>query len=37
MRRRKIEKAKEIEEIGSRLRSMMPWITSDKLVDTSKN
>ncbi len=35
--KRKIEKAKEIEEIGSRLRSMMPWITSDKLVDTSKN
>jgi len=35
--KRKIEKFKEIEEVGSRLRSMMPWITSDKLVDTSKN
>ena len=35
--KRKIEKSKEIEEVGARLRSMMPWITSDKLVDTSKN
>ncbi len=35
--KRKIEKSKQIEEVGSRLRSMMPWITSDKLVDTSKN
>ncbi len=35
--KRRIEKSREIEEVGSRLRSMMPWITSSKLVDTTKN
>ena len=27
----------QIEEVGSRLRAMMPWITKNKLVDTSRN
>ena len=27
----------EIEEVGEKLRSMMPWIKSNKLVDRSKN
>ena len=26
-----------IEEVGQRLRAMMPWITKNKLVDTSRN
>jgi len=26
-----------IEEVGSRLRAMMPWITKNKLVDTARN
>ena len=26
-----------IEEVGSRLRDMMPWIKSSKIVDKSKN
>jgi ketol-acid reductoisomerase len=26
-----------IEEVGSRLRAMMPWIAKNKLVDTAKN
>jgi ketol-acid reductoisomerase len=26
-----------IEEVGKRLRAMMPWITKNKLVDTAKN
>lgn len=26
-----------IEEVGQRLRAMMPWLAKDKLVDTSKN
>ena len=35
--KRTLEKSKAIEEVGSRLRSMMPWITSSKLVDKTKN
>ena len=35
MRRRGREHA--IEEVGEKLRSMMPWIKSNKLVDKSKN
>lgn len=35
MRRRGREHA--IEEVGEKLRSMMPWIKSNKLVDRSKN
>jgi ketol-acid reductoisomerase len=27
----------EIEEVGGRLRAMMPWITKNKLVDTERN
>jgi len=29
--------AHEIEQVGERLRSMMPWITANALVDKSKN
>ena len=35
--KRTLEKSKAIEEVGARLRSMMPWITSSKLVDKTKN
>ncbi len=27
----------QIEEVGERLRAMMPWITKNKLVDTARN
>src|SRR5579862_2049770 len=27
----------QIEDVGSRLRAMMPWITKNKLVDTARN
>ena len=27
----------KIEEVGGRLRSMMPWIKANKIVDKSKN
>jgi hypothetical protein len=30
-------KAHEIEQVGAKLRDMMPWIKKNKLVDTSKN
>jgi ketol-acid reductoisomerase len=26
-----------IEEVGKKLRAMMPWIAKNKLVDTAKN
>ncbi len=29
--------AHQIEQVGARLRSMMPWITANKLVDKEKN
>jgi ketol-acid reductoisomerase len=29
--------AHQIEEVGARLRAMMPWIAKNKLVDTAKN
>ncbi len=35
MRRRSAEH--DIEQVGERLRGMMPWITSGRLVDKSKN
>ena len=35
MRRRAAEHP--IEEVGERLRAMMPWIAANKLVDKSKN
>jgi ketol-acid reductoisomerase len=27
----------QIEDVGQRLRAMMPWITKNKLVDTARN
>ena len=27
----------QIEEVGAKLRAMMPWISKNKLVDTAKN
>jgi len=35
--RRRLMAAHPIEQVGERLRSMMPWITANKLVDKSKN
>ncbi|MEN2494798.1 MAG: Ketol-acid reductoisomerase (NADP(+)) [Hyphomicrobiaceae bacterium hypho_1] len=34
---RRINDSHPIEEVGSKLRAMMPWIASNKLVDKSKN
>lgn len=35
--RRKLEAEHPIEEVGNRLRAMMPWISKNKLVDKTKN
>ncbi len=35
--RRRIGAEHQIEEVGGRLRAMMPWIAKNKLVDKSKN
>jgi ketol-acid reductoisomerase len=35
--RRRQNAAHQVEVVGERLRSMMPWITANKLVDKSKN
>ena len=35
LRRREAEHP--IEEVGQRLRAMMPWIAENKLVDKTKN
>jgi ketol-acid reductoisomerase len=35
--RRRLMAAHPIEQVGERLRSMMPWIAANKLVDKSKN
>mgnify|MGYP001548782147 CR=1 FL=1 len=35
--RRRIGAEHQIEAVGSKLRSMMPWIAKNKLVDKSKN
>jgi ketol-acid reductoisomerase len=35
--RRRLNAAHPIEIVGEKLRSMMPWITANKLVDKSKN
>jgi ketol-acid reductoisomerase len=35
MRRRSAEH--QIEEVGGKLRAMMPWIAKNKLVDKTKN
>ncbi len=34
---RRREGEHQIEEVGARLRAMMPWITNNKLVDTTRN
>jgi ketol-acid reductoisomerase len=35
--RRRLNAAHQIEVVGEKLRSMMPWIAANKLVDKSKN
>ena len=35
--RREIQREHQIEKVGESLRSMMPWIAKNKLVDQSKN
>ncbi|MFO8155607.1 MAG: ketol-acid reductoisomerase [Pseudomonadota bacterium] len=35
--KRRLGAEHEIEEVGERLRSMMPWIAANKIVDKSKN
>ena len=35
--RRRLNAAHQIEVVGEQLRSMMPWITANKLVDKSRN
>jgi len=35
--RRRLNAAHPIEQVGEKLRSMMPWITANQLVDKSKN
>ncbi|MDO8299171.1 ketol-acid reductoisomerase, partial [Lacisediminimonas sp.] len=35
--RRRLNAEHEIEQVGSKLRAMMPWIAKNKLVDQSKN
>ena len=30
-------KSSQIEEVGSRLRGLMPWLSANKLVDKAKN
>ena len=34
---RRLSQSHEIEEVGAKLRGMMPWIEANKLVDRSKN
>jgi ketol-acid reductoisomerase len=34
---RRSNDAHQIEEVGSKLRAMMPWIGKNKLVDKAKN
>jgi ketol-acid reductoisomerase len=35
--RRRLNAAHQIEKVGAKLRSMMPWIAKNKLVDQAKN
>jgi len=35
--KRRIGREHQIEEVGAKLRSMMPWIQANKIVDKSKN
>ena len=34
---RRLSREHQIEEVGERLRGMMPWIKANKIVDRSKN
>jgi ketol-acid reductoisomerase len=34
---RRINNAHQIEEVGEKLRAMMPWIAKNKLVDKARN
>ncbi len=34
---RRLNDAHQIEEVGAKLRAMMPWISKNKLVDKGKN
>jgi ketol-acid reductoisomerase len=34
---RRLNAAHEIEQVGERLRAMMPWIAANQLVDKSRN
>jgi ketol-acid reductoisomerase len=34
---RRISGEHKIEEVGNKLRAMMPWIKANRLVDKSKN
>ena len=31
------EKSMKIEQVGARLRSLMPWLSANQLVDKAKN
>jgi ketol-acid reductoisomerase len=31
------EKKHQIEDVGSRLRGLMPWLAANKIVDKAKN
>ena len=35
--RREVQRAHQIERVGESLRSMMPWIVKNKIIDQSKN
>ncbi len=35
--KRRIGREHQIEEVGARLRGMMPWIQANKIVDQTKN
>ena len=35
--KRRLAREHPIEEVGERLRAMMPWIKENRLVDQSKN
>jgi ketol-acid reductoisomerase len=35
--RRRLTEEHQIEEVGAKLRAMMPWIAKNKLVDKAKN
>src|SRR3546814_11359575 len=35
--RRRINAESQIEQVGGKLRAMMPWIAANKLVDQTKN